>query len=94
MIEQKEIPQEYVSIKQVWLKQIDRCCDAISHRFMKDVQDQYTDKSGTETVVESVLTLQTLLIDYGEATIKSDIKKWEKEYQERIIKIKTVRKQF
>ena len=51
---------------------------------MKDVQDQYSEKSGLEIVVESVIALQTVLIDYGQATIKSDIIKWEKEYREKI----------
>jgi hypothetical protein len=70
MIEPKGIPQEYVNIRQVWLKQIDRCAEAISHRYMKDVHDQYSERSGLETVVESVVALETLLVDYGEAAVK------------------------
>lgn len=77
MIEQKDIPQEYVNIRQVWLKQIDRCAEALSHRFMKDVMDQRSEKSGMETFVESVIALDLLLVDYGEATIKTDVKKWQ-----------------
>lgn len=82
MIEPKEIPKDYVNIRQVWLKQIDRCAEAISHRFMKDTMDQYTDRSGLETVVESVIALEALLIDYGEATIKTDVNNWLKENKE------------
>ena len=86
MIEPKDIPSEYVSIRQVWLKQIDRCVEAISHRFMQDTKDQYSDRIGVETVVESVLALETILIDFGEATVKTDIKKWEKENYHKIQK--------
>ena len=77
MFEQKEIPEEYVSIRQAWIKQIDRCAEALSHRFMKDVQDQYSGRSGLETFIESVVALDILLIDYGEATVKTDVKKWQ-----------------
>lgn len=83
MIEPKDIPQEYVSIRQAWIKQIDRCCEAISHRFMQDTKDQYTDRSGTETAVESVVALHTILIDYGEATVKSDVDKWINKHYEK-----------
>ena len=78
MIEPKDIPKEYVNIRQVWLRQIDRCAEAISHRFMKDTQDPYTDRSGLETVAESVIALEALLIDFGEALILSDVKDWLK----------------
>jgi hypothetical protein len=77
LIEPKEIPQEFVSIRQVWLKQIDRCAEALSHRFMKDVQDQMSERSGLETFAESVIALNILLVDYGEATIKTDIERWK-----------------
>jgi hypothetical protein len=78
MIEPKDIPKEYVNIRQVWLRQIDRCAEAISHRFIKNTQDQYTDRSGLETVVESVIALEALLVDFGEALILSDVKDWLK----------------
>lgn len=84
MIEQKEIPQEYVNIRQVWLKQIDRCAEALSHRFMKDVQDSRGETSGLETFVESVVALNILLVDYGEATVKSDVNKWREKNRDRI----------
>ena len=77
MIEKKDLPSEYVSIRQVWLRQINRCNEAISHRFMMDVKDDRSDRSGSESVVESVVALYTNLIDYGEATIKSDVDAWK-----------------
>jgi hypothetical protein len=79
MIEHKDIPSEFVSIRQVWLKQIDRCTEAISHRFMQDTQNPRDDRSGDETVIESILALQFTLVDFGEATLKSDLNKWIEE---------------
>ena len=77
MIEPKEIPKEFVSIRQVWLLQINRCNEAISKRFMTDVKDKYSERSGEQTVIESVIALYTNLIDYGEATIKTDVENWK-----------------
>ena len=79
MIESKELPQEFVSIRQVWLRQIDRCNEAFSKRYMTDVTNQYTDNIGQQTVAECVLALKSNLIDFGEATIKSDVDAWKKE---------------
>ena len=44
---------------------------------MVDVKDDRSDRSGSETVVESVIALYMNLIDYGEATIKSDVDAWK-----------------
>jgi len=79
MIENKDLPQEYVSIRQIWLRQIDRCTEAISHRYMKDVADDRSRESGGATVVESIIALHHTLVDYGDATIRSDVDKWKKE---------------
>ena len=76
MIESKELPQEFVSIRQVWLKQIDRCNDALCKRYMMDVKDERTDNIGKQTVLESINALRLNLVDYGEATIKSDVTAW------------------
>ncbi|UCD13367.1 MAG: hypothetical protein JSW60_07365 [Thermoplasmatales archaeon] len=77
MIERKDLPSEYVSIRQVWLRQINRCNEAMSHRFMMDVKDDRSESSGSQMVVESVVALYTNLIDYGEATIRSDVDAWK-----------------
>lgn len=77
MIEKKDLPHEYISIRQVWLRQINRCNEAISHRFMMDVKDMNEGKSGGQAVVESIIALYINLIDYGEATIKSDVESWK-----------------
>ena len=79
MIDNKDLPQEFISIRQVRLRQIDRCTEAMSHRFMQDVKDDITGKIGMNMVGESVMALQETLIDFGEATILTDVTKWEKE---------------
>jgi hypothetical protein len=76
MIDNKELPQEYVSIRQVWLKQITRCSEAISMRYKNDmtITNGVVQNVGDRFVGESVLSLYFLLVDYGEATIKSEVK--------------------
>jgi len=81
MIENKDLPVEFISIRQVWLMQINRCTEAMSHRFMQDVKDDRTGKIGINTVAESVLALRETLIDFGEATILSDVDKWEEQQE-------------
>lgn len=44
---------------------------------MTDIKDDRSDSSGSETVVESVIALYMNLIDYGEATTKSDVEDWK-----------------
>lgn len=77
MIDNKELPQEYVSIRQVWLKQITRCSEAISMRYKNDmtITNGVVQNVGDRFVGESVLSLYFLLVDYGEATIKSEVRK-------------------
>jgi hypothetical protein len=78
MIENKDIPNEFVSIRQVWLQQINRCTEAITNRYKTDitVRGGYADVSdvGIATVIESVHSLYYTLVDYGEATIKTEAK--------------------
>jgi hypothetical protein len=92
MIENKDLPEEFVSIRQVWLRQINRCTEAITNRYKTDisVRGGYADVSnvGSETLVESIMTLYHTLVDYGEATIKSDVAKWIDDHTERNIKDK------
>ena len=79
MIETKDLPQEYVSIRQVWLMQINRCTEAMTNRYKVDiiVDGSYrnVDNVGRMTVIESILALYYSLVDYGEATLKTEAKK-------------------
>jgi hypothetical protein len=85
MIENKDLPNEFVSIRQVWILQINRCTEAISNRYKTDisVRGGYADVSdvGVATVIESVISLYHILVDYGEATIKSEVKQILDEFQ-------------
>lgn len=80
MIESKELPQEFVSIRQVWLRQIDRVNEAFSKRYMMDVKDEHTGRIGEQTIAECVMALHSNLIDFGEASIRSDVNAWKKEH--------------
>ena len=81
MIENKDIPNEFVSIRQVWLRQINRCCENMSNRYKVDItiDGGYSNVNdvGIALVIESVDVLYYSLIDYGEATIKTDVKNWK-----------------
>jgi hypothetical protein len=79
MIENKEIPSEYVSIRQVWLQNITRCSEAISNKAKPDASDEAEwQKIGNRTVANSVKTLYYTLIDYGEAIIKTEVENYKK----------------
>lgn len=77
MIETKELPSEYISIRQVWLQNIIRCSDAISNRAKPDASHEaaWVDV-GPRTVIHTIKALQYTLIDYGEATIKTEVDKF------------------
>lgn len=82
MVENKNIPSEYVSIRQVWLRQIDRCNEAISNRAKPDSsREAEWQDIGSRTVVYSVKGLCYTLIDYGEAKVKTEVT----EYRDKVI---------
>lgn len=35
---------------------------------------------GSQTVIESIIALSALLVDYGEATVRSDVMQWQQEH--------------
>jgi len=82
MIEDKELPSEYVSIRAIWLKGIEECRKAISQVANIDTSSERKEwaLAGPRTVVHTVDALYLSLVDYGEALIKTDVDKWRKEY--------------
>jgi len=42
--------------------------------------DREAQLSGTETVIESIIALQCLLVDYGEALVRTDVMRWQQEH--------------
>lgn len=87
MIEYKNLPDEFVSIRQVWLGQINRVTEVITNRYKLDitVQGGYADVTdvGVATVIEGVISLYYCLVDYGEALIKTEVKQKLSEFQEK-----------
>jgi len=70
-MEDREIPTEIISIRYAWLKAIDRVAEAIAQRYKQDVHDpEHSARMGQQTVVESVIALKCLLVDFGECPIK------------------------
>ena len=58
--------------------------EAISNRYKIDVTTapySTVNDVGVATVIESIVSLYITLVDYGEATIKSDVKKRLDKYQ-------------
>ena len=88
MIENKDLPNEFVSIRQVWLQQVNRCTEAITNRYRIDITTNGghfpVGDVGEATVVESVLALYYSLVDYGEASIKTEARKKINEIQEKL----------
>jgi len=77
MIEAKEIPSEFVSIRQIWLKGIDDCRRAIGQRAIQESSAERMDLVvGDRTVCHMVSSLYHSLVDYGEALIRSDIDRY------------------
>jgi hypothetical protein len=81
MIDDKKIPEEFVSIRNVWLQNISRCCEAISNRAKPDGSiNAGMHEVGDRTVYHTVTALYYSLIDYGEALVKTDCEKIKKEF--------------
>ena len=84
MIENREIPKEYISIRQVWLQQINRCLEAMTYQDMKD--DHSHGFAGDSAVVDGIRGLYYTLVDFGEARVKSDVDKKYNEWKLRNLK--------
>ena len=82
MIERKDIPDDVIRFQQAWIKAINRVAESLAYRFRTDNMDQVSQISGTETVIESIIAFQCLLVDYGEALVLSDVTRWRKEHEE------------
>jgi hypothetical protein len=89
MLENKELPSEYVSIRQVWLHNINRCVEAIANRAKPDVNYEANwQEIGNRTVVNTVEILYHSLVDHGEAIVRSEVEDYiEKTYDPKVTKI-------
>ena len=81
MIEsQKDIPEDVIRIQQAWIKAINRVAEALAFRYRTDNMDQISQRAGSETVIESIIALSALLVDYGEAQVRTDVMRWQQEH--------------
>ena len=76
-ISEQEAAGEFISIKRVWLRQLDRCNEALSNYSLKVRQGD--EESGVRAAIASVGVLIINLIDFGDAPIKSEFLKWRTE---------------
>jgi len=76
----KELPSEYVSIRQIWLQGINDCRTAIGQRAIQQATEEKEWRQiGDKTVIYTVEALYNSLVDYGEATVRSDVDHFYKE---------------
>ena len=90
MIGDKELPSEYVSIRQVWLRGIDDCRKAISQVANIESSSERKDwtLAGPRTACHTIDALYLSLVNYGEALILDDVEKWrEQKYQPKLDEI-------
>jgi len=85
MIRDKEA-EEVVHIRQAWIKAINRVAEALAYRFRNDILQtgKYANMEvvGCNTVIESIIAFRALLVDYGEAPIRTEIDKWHDEHED------------
>ena len=72
-IAEREGAGDFISIKQIWLKQIALCNDLFSTYPLKDSHDDL----GQRAAIAAVGVLKINLIDYGDAPIKTEFLEWE-----------------
>ena len=80
-IEQQEAAGEFISIKQIWLAQINRCNEALSNYNLKLREDD--EFASMKAAIASVDVLVLNLIDYGDAPIKTEFNRWFQDNEHR-----------
>lgn len=85
MIESKQSKDNIINIQQVWMKAIDRVAESLSKRYMMDVNDPMREgNTGQLMVIESIIAFRCLLVDYGEAVVRSDVDRWRDEHEKEL----------
>lgn len=80
-MENKELPSEYVSIRQVWLQGINDSRRAIGQQSIHEASLEKNEMVvGAKTVCHTVEALYLSLVDVGEAMVRSDVDKWYDEF--------------
>jgi len=73
-ISEQEGASDYISIRQVWLRQLDRCNEALSNYALKTRDGD--EETGVRAAAAAVGTFILNLIDYGDAPIKTEYLEW------------------
>lgn len=94
MIKDRDAPEEVIHIRQAWVKAINRVAEALAYRYKRDVNDDTFQITGMQTVIESVIALKCLLVDYGEATVRSDVIDWYNKHTDEIESTKSEMKRM
>lgn len=76
-ISERDGAGEFLSIKQVWLRCIITCNEALSNYSLKVYQGD--EETGVRAAVASVGVLIINLVDFGDALIKTEYLKWRDE---------------
>jgi len=80
VVEEKELPSEYVSIRHVWLQAINDCRKAIGQRAVQEPTEERSWREiGDRNVAYMVTALYHSLVDYGEALIRTDVDRYYKD---------------
>jgi hypothetical protein len=94
VISNKDAPDEVIYIRQAWIKAINRVAEAVAYRYKRDVDGEMKmvdAQVGSLDIIESVLAFRSLLVDYGEALVRSDVDRWRETHIQRF---KQVSNQF
>lgn len=83
MVVERQKANEFLTIRQVWLVAINDCRKAIGQRALPDVSfEKHDENIGERIIIDTVNAFYHTLVDYGEATIKSDVAEYfDKEYK-------------
>jgi hypothetical protein len=75
-----ELPNEYVSIRSVWLQAINDCRKAIAQRAIQEPNEERSWREiGDRNIVYTTHALYHSLCDYGEMRVRSDVDKYHNE---------------
>ena len=74
VISEQEGSGEFISIKKIWLKQIDRINEVSSNWMLKG--DRADQSVGIHAFNSAVDTLAASIVDYGDAPLRSEYLEW------------------
>ena len=80
---EKESKDNILNIQMAWMKAIDRVAEALSRRYMTDINDPMREgHTGQVVAIETIIAFRCLLVDYGECHVRSDVDRWRDEHEQ------------